>query len=99
MLPRRIRVHCLPWEKGDLLFSPFLFQNFNLFFDNALIVHTYLAMLYSEMDLINEAEAEAQKILKLVPNFSVETWGERIPYKDPAQAERDMASLRKAGLK
>ncbi len=36
---------------------------------------------------------------KLIPNFSVDVDGERIPYKDPDQAERDMAAPRKAGLK
>jgi hypothetical protein len=46
-----------------------------------------------------ESRAEAAEVLKLSPNFSVDVYGERIPYKDPAQAERDMAALRKAGLK
>jgi len=58
-----------------------------------------LAILYAELDQIEEAKAEADEILKLVPHFSVDVYGERVPYKDPAQAERDMAALRKAGLK
>jgi len=58
-----------------------------------------LAILYSELGREEDAKAEAAKILELVPNFSVDVYGERIPYKDPAQAERDMAALRKAGLK
>ena len=57
-----------------------------------------LTISYSELDHIDEAKAEAAEILKLVPNFSVEVYGERVPYRDPAQAERDMAALRKAGL-
>ena len=62
-------------------------------------VHSQLAILYAELDRIEEAQAEAAEVLKLVPNFSVDVYGERAPYKDPAQAQRDMAALRKAGLK
>jgi tetratricopeptide (TPR) repeat protein len=61
--------------------------------------HLNLAILYAESNQIDKAGAEAAEILKLSPNFSVKVYGERIPYKDPAQAERDMAALRKAGLK
>jgi len=48
---------------------------------------------------MEKAKAEAAEVFKLVPNFSVNVYGERIPYKDPAQAERDTAALRKAGLR
>ena len=56
------------------------------------------AIPYSELDRIKEAKVEAQQILKLVPNFSVGIYGGRMPYKDPAKAERDMAALRKAAV-
>jgi len=68
-------------------------------FYGAFSTHIALAIMYSELGRTDEAKAEAAEILKLVPNFSVDVYGERIPYKDPAQAERDMAALRKAGLK
>ena len=71
----------------------------NLYFADSFINHMELAILYSELDRMEEAEAEAAKVLELVPSFSVKVYGKRIPYKDPAQAERDMAALRKAGLK
>jgi len=58
-----------------------------------------LAIAYAELGRMEEASAEAAEVLKLVPNFSVKVYGERVPYKDPAQAERDMAALRKVGLK
>jgi tetratricopeptide (TPR) repeat protein len=58
-----------------------------------------LAILYVESGQEENARAEAEEILKLVPNFSVEVWGQRTPNKDQAQIERDMATLRKAGLK
>jgi len=65
----------------------------------AFCAHLDMAIIYSELGREEEARAEAAEVLKLVPNFSVQVYGERIPYKDPAQAERDMAALRKAGLK
>ena len=63
------------------------------------VVYAELVMLYSELGREKEAQAEAAKLLKLAPHFSVDVWGQRAPYKDPAQAERDMAALRRAGLK
>lgn len=61
--------------------------------------HLNLAISYSELDCTEEAKAEAAGVLKLVPDFSVDVWGERNPMKDRDQVERDMAALRKAGLK
>ena len=61
--------------------------------------HLILAILYVEFGQEENARAEAEEILKLVPNFSVEVWGQRNPNKDQAQIEQDMATLRKAGLK
>jgi len=66
---------------------------------DAYSAHLGLAIVYAELDRMDEAEASAAEVVGLVPHFSVDVWGERIPYKDPAQAERDMAALRKAGLK
>ena len=60
--------------------------------------HLILAILYVGLGQEENARAEAEEILKLVPNFSVEVWGQRNPTKDQAQIERDMAALRKAGL-
>jgi len=55
--------------------------------------------MYSELDREEEARAEAAEVLKLLPNFSVDVYGERTTWLDPARAEREMAALRKAGLK
>ena len=60
--------------------------------------HIGLTVVYSELGSTQEARSHALEILELSPNFSVDVWGERVPYKDPAQTERDMAALRKAGL-
>jgi len=68
-------------------------------FAQSLWIHTDMAILYSELGNEEEAGAEAAEVLKLVPHFSVEIWGQRNPTKDQTQIERDMAALRKAGLK
>ena len=44
------------------------------------------------------AGKEAQALLKLVPNFSVEVWGQRNPNINQEQVEQGMAGLRSAGL-
>jgi len=61
--------------------------------------HLNLTILYAESNQIEKARSEATEILKLSPDFNVDVWGIRIPYKNPSQTERDMAALRKAGLK
>jgi len=60
--------------------------------------HVVRAIIFSELNRTNEAGAAAAEVLKLVPGFSVDIWGERNPMKDREQVERDMAALRKAGL-
>ena len=67
--------------------------------ENAFNAHLSLAILYVELGQEEDARAEADEILKLLPIFSVEVWGQRNPNIDQAQIERDIAALRKAGLK
>jgi adenylate cyclase len=66
---------------------------------NLLPAHFNLAVVYSELGREEEARAEAAEILRISPNFSLETWKQMIPYKDPAVVERQVEALRKAGLK
>jgi adenylate cyclase len=61
--------------------------------------HSELLVAYSESGREAEARAEAAEILRLNPNWSLEVWQQRMPYKDPAMLERHLAALRKAGLK
>src|SRR5262249_2683945 len=61
--------------------------------------HVSLAVIYSEVGREEEARAEAAEILRLSPHFSLEGWGQRLPSKDPAEIERVLAALRRAGLK
>jgi adenylate cyclase len=65
------------------------------------IAHIGLTIVYSELGQEEEARAEAAEVLQLNPQFSLEGWRQRILslYKDPAKSERELAALRKAGLK
>jgi adenylate cyclase len=61
--------------------------------------HWGLAIIYSESGREEEARAEGAEMLRIMPQFSVEGWKRRAPWKDPAVTERFAAALRKAGLK
>jgi adenylate cyclase len=58
-----------------------------------------LVFIYTELGRAEEARAEVAEILRIIPNFSLEAWRQRVPYKNPADLERMLAALRKAGLK
>jgi len=64
----------------------------------AIWAHIGLVVLYIELGQEAEAQAEVAELLKLVPNFSVEVWGQRYPMEDQALINRHMAALIKAGL-
>lgn len=66
---------------------------------NYLPAHIFLVATYTEIDQAAEAQAEATEVLRTIPNFSVAAFAQRLPYKDPADVERFLAALRKAGLK
>lgn len=61
--------------------------------------HFNLAACYAELDQLGEARAEIAEVLRLNPNSSVELNKRFMPFKDPADMERTLAALRKAGLK
>lgn len=60
--------------------------------------HFNLAIIYSELGRMEEAQAEVAEMLRLSPHASLEAF-RYIPFKDPAVLERHLAALRKAGLK
>jgi adenylate cyclase len=68
-------------------------------YPNILGAHLTLAAVYSELGRAAEARAEAAEVLRLNPQFSLEVHRQREPIKDPALLERQLAALRKAGLK
>ena len=61
--------------------------------------HFNVAVCYAELGRLEEAQVEAAEILRINPNASLENVRRTMPYKDPADIERDLAALRKAGLK
>jgi adenylate cyclase len=64
-----------------------------------LLGHIYLAECYSSMGRDVEVNAELREVLRINPKFSVESYAKTLPYKDKADIEREVAALRKAGLK
>jgi len=68
-------------------------------YPNHLGAHLQLAATYQESEREEEARAEAAQVLRLNPNYSLETLRKMNLQKDPALWERTLAALRKAGLK
>jgi len=66
---------------------------------NSIFAHTRLAATYSMMGREKEARAEAAEVLKLNPNFSLDSYAKRNNYRDQSVTENLVAALRKAGLK
>jgi tetratricopeptide (TPR) repeat protein len=58
-----------------------------------------LAVAYSELDQMDEAREAADKILKIYPNFSMDSFEKTLPYKNKADRDLYVNGLRKAGLK
>jgi TolB-like protein/Tfp pilus assembly protein PilF len=66
---------------------------------NFLVSHLQLADIYSQLGQEAEAQAAAAEVLRINPQFSLEVHKQRVPLKDPAMLERQIAVLRRAGLK
>jgi len=66
---------------------------------NFVFAHVNLAICYAELGRLEEARAEMAEAQQLNPTYSLE-WVRRVmPFKDPAELDRYLAGLRKAGLK
>jgi TolB-like protein/Flp pilus assembly protein TadD len=76
-----------------------LLQRYLSRYPNMLPAHLMLAAVYSELGKEAVARAEAAEVLRINPQFSLEVHKQRVPIKDPAVLERQLAALRKAGLK
>jgi len=68
-------------------------------YPNFLPSHYYLVVDYIELGREPQARAEAAEILRISPNFSVDTFVQRFPNQDEAYKERVRTDLHKAGLK
>ena len=58
-----------------------------------------LAVAYGELDQKDEAREAADKVLKIYPNFSMDSFEKTLPYKNKADRDLYVNGLRKAGLK
>lgn len=57
-----------------------------------------LAASYAQLGMLEEAQAQAQEVLRLHPGFTIADWSRRPPYKDPEPLHRFIEGLRRAGL-
>ena len=64
-----------------------------------ILTHTGLAATYSLLGREEQARAEASEVLRIEPKFSLEYFVKTLPFKNQADTERLIDSLRKAGLK
>lgn len=60
--------------------------------------HRHLAVIYSELNRMDEARAAIAAVLKSSPNYTVSAWRARARYVDPEILQRFVEGLRKAGL-
>jgi adenylate cyclase len=60
--------------------------------------HIGLAVAYGEVGRVEEACAQAEKILALNPKFTVSKYADALTYKESTHAERAIKALREAGL-
>jgi adenylate cyclase len=74
-------------------------QRYLTHYPNILGAHLTLAAVYSELGREAKARAEVAEVLRINPQFSLEVHKQRVPIKDPMVLERQLAALRKAGLK
>jgi adenylate cyclase len=59
--------------------------------------HLHLAMNYAELGRAEEARAQMKKVLEYYPRFNLEERRRTLFFKDPAETEREIEALRKAG--
>ncbi|HEV8711804.1 MAG TPA: tetratricopeptide repeat protein [Candidatus Binatia bacterium] len=75
------------------------FKRLLVYNPNHMSAHLGLTCSYSDLGRYEEARAQAAEILRVSPNFTTEAWRRNQFWKDPAEMERHLNNLRKAGLK
>jgi adenylate cyclase len=60
--------------------------------------HVWLAATYAQLGNIEQARAEAAEVLRIEPNWTIDTQARWTPFKRPEDAEHFFDGLRKAGL-
>jgi len=65
---------------------------------NHFIAHLGLTATYSMMGRLEDARAQATQVLRIIPKFSLESFAKKMRFKNPADVDRFIDALRKAGL-
>jgi TolB-like protein/class 3 adenylate cyclase/tetratricopeptide (TPR) repeat protein len=60
--------------------------------------HILLAASYSALEQYDDARAEAAETLRINPDFTLESWRHKCPFKNPEELVRRFEKLRKAGF-
>jgi adenylate cyclase len=60
--------------------------------------HVWLAGAYAHAGQLEEARKEAAGVLRINPDFTIESWKRLLVHKDPKDAEHRLDGLRNAGL-
>ena len=60
--------------------------------------HVIRAAVYGACGKERDAAKEAAEVLRINPQFTVESYARILPYKNPSDRERTAQGLRKAGL-
>jgi TolB-like protein/class 3 adenylate cyclase len=89
------RVYHQAWHNEEAIATLKKYSTLN---PNAISAYTGLACSYSDLGRYEEARAAAAEVLRLSPNFTTEAWKQAQFIRDPAQLERHITNLRKAGL-
>jgi adenylate cyclase len=76
-----------------------VYQKAIQFSPNNLFAHLNLTATYSQLGRDKEASAHAKEILRISPDFSLDRFAEKLPYKNQTEKERRINAWRKAGLK
>lgn len=66
---------------------------------NNMFAQLALVLSYSLDSRDEAARSAAAEVLRIQPNFSVDNFAKRLPYKDPADIQRMVKAWRNAGLK
>jgi len=68
-------------------------------YPNNWAAHAILVVDYTELGREDEARGETAEVLRISPEFSLDTWMQISPQKDQAWRKRLIADMRKAGVK
>jgi len=83
------------YEEAEASFK----KGLQLYGADHLMAHLWLAATYALMAREKEAHAEGAEVMRIDPNFSLESYAKRIPFKDQKVIDNIVSALRKAGLK